>query len=378
MLACRRTTFEWVVRRAALAEGTGDAARRRRRRRAAGRPTRGRQRPPAASPASASPTAPTIDRRPRRGRRRAAQRTVRSGSPPPARRSSTRRPRTPASSTSAASTGCVTGQDAPPRGGRDRRRPRLPQVRRVRRRQPHVLDHPGHAHRRRRAAQDARRSGRVRRLRRPARRRPAVARRTRRADHARGPRDGRAAQPLARARRRRPAGGHRRASPSATPCCAPTRSTAAAAARRSGAPICWPTRSTPIPTTSPRRRCAYDAALRIEIEPWYRASVAQDSEARRVAGASCSPARIPTPTRTTRRRSSAACCATASLPALRLDAVVLRAFMRSLNLLTTPDAMMTDPDVQSRVFAVWEDRDNRPPEEALGPKTRAELLGAIA
>ena len=123
------------------------------------------------------------------------------------------------------------------------------------------------------------------------------------------------------------------------------------------------------PTTSPRRhwpttpRCA-SRSSRGTAPRWPRTS--------RLVGSrrSCSPARIPTPTRTTRRRSSAACCAKAWLPALRLDAVVLRAFMRSLNLLTTPDAMMTDPDVQSRVFAVWEDRGNRPPEEALGPKTR--------
>ena len=33
MLACRRTTFEWVVRRAALAEGRVDVPHRRRRRR---------------------------------------------------------------------------------------------------------------------------------------------------------------------------------------------------------------------------------------------------------------------------------------------------------------------------------------------------------
>jgi len=122
---------------------------------------------------------------------------------------------------------------------------------------------------------------------------------------------------------------------------------------------------------------AYDAALRIEIEPWYRASVAQDFEARRVAAkmlAGEDPDADPEDPQAFLRgvlREGLA-------PALRLDAVVLRAFMRSLNLLSTPDAMMTDPDVQSRVFAVWEDRANRPPEEPLGPKTRADLLGAIS
>ena len=49
------------------------------------------------------------------------------------------------------------------------------------------------------------------------------------------------------------------------------------------------------------------------------------------------------------------------LPALRRDPVVLRAFFRSLNLLTAPNAMVKDPDVGARVLAVWQDRDNRPP-----------------
>ena len=72
-----------------------------------------------------------------------------------------------------------------------------------------------------------------------------------------------------------------------------------------------------------------------------------------------------------------ASCREGLTPALRLDAIVLRAFMRSLNLLTAPDALMTDPDVQARVLAVWQDRDNREPEAALGPKTRADLLAAL-
>ena len=64
------------------------------------------------------------------------------------------------------------------------------------------------------------------------------------------------------------------------------------------------------------------------------------------------------------------------LPAMRRDAVVLRAFFRSLNLLTAPDAMVKDADVATRVLAVWQDRDNRPPEPALGPRRRADLLRA--
>jgi hypothetical protein len=48
--------------------------------------------------------------------------------------------------------------------------------------------------------------------------------------------------------------------------------------------------------------------------------------------------------------------------------------MRNLNLLSTPDAMMKDPEVMNRVFAVWQDRENRPPEVPMGPRRRREFL----
>jgi hypothetical protein len=39
--------------------------------------------------------------------------------------------------------------------------------------------------------------------------------------------------------------------------------------------------------------------------------------------------------------------------------------------------LVKDPDVQARVFAAWQERDNRAPEEPLGPKHRAELLALL-
>jgi flavin-dependent dehydrogenase len=121
---------------------------------------------------------------------------------------------------------------------------------------------------------------------------------------------------------------------------------------------------------------AYDTALRLEIEPWYRSSVAQDAEARRVAAkllAGEDPDGDPDDPSAFIR----GVLREGLVPALRLDAVVLRAFMRSLNLLSSPDALMTDPDVQARVLAVWQDREDRPPEEPLGPRTRADLMAAL-
>jgi 2-polyprenyl-6-methoxyphenol hydroxylase-like FAD-dependent oxidoreductase len=122
---------------------------------------------------------------------------------------------------------------------------------------------------------------------------------------------------------------------------------------------------------------AYDAALRAEIYPWYRASVEQDAEARRVSAALLAgddPDGDPNDQRSFMR----AVFRDGLLPALRRDAVVLRAFFRSLNLLTAPDAMIKDPDVGARVLTVWQDRDNRPPEPALGPKRRADLLALLS
>jgi hypothetical protein len=65
------------------------------------------------------------------------------------------------------------------------------------------------------------------------------------------------------------------------------------------------------------------------------------------------------------------------LPAMRTDATVLRAFVRTFNLLTPPDALLRDTDVISRVLNVYNDRANRPPEPLLGPATREALLASL-
>lgn len=121
---------------------------------------------------------------------------------------------------------------------------------------------------------------------------------------------------------------------------------------------------------------AYDATLRAQIYPWYRASVEQDAEARRVAAALLA-GMDPDANVSDERALMRAVFRDGLLPALRRDQVVLRAFFRSLNLIDPPDAMIKNPDVAGRVLGVWQERDNRPPEPALGPKTRAELLSLI-
>ena len=121
---------------------------------------------------------------------------------------------------------------------------------------------------------------------------------------------------------------------------------------------------------------AYDAALRAEIHPWYRASVEQDAEARRVAKALLA-GEDPDGETSDQRAFMRAVFRDGLLPALRRDIVVLRAFFRSLNLLTAPNALIKDPDVTGRVLTVWQDRDNRQPEPALGPKRRVDLLALL-
>jgi 2-polyprenyl-6-methoxyphenol hydroxylase-like FAD-dependent oxidoreductase len=121
---------------------------------------------------------------------------------------------------------------------------------------------------------------------------------------------------------------------------------------------------------------AYDASLRADIFPWYRSSVEQDIEARRVANALLA-GEDPDADQTDPRTFMRGVFRDGLAPAMRTDAVVLRAFFRSLNLLDAPDAMAKDPDIGARVLGVWQDRDNRPPEPVLGPKTRSEMLALI-
>jgi hypothetical protein len=122
---------------------------------------------------------------------------------------------------------------------------------------------------------------------------------------------------------------------------------------------------------------AYDASLRAEIHPWYRSGVEQDAEARRVAAAHLAGI-DPDDDTSDPRTFMRAVFRDGLLPAMRTDAVVMRAFFRSFNLLTAPDALAKDADVGARVFAVWQDRENRPPEPRLGPANRSDLLALIA
>lgn len=121
---------------------------------------------------------------------------------------------------------------------------------------------------------------------------------------------------------------------------------------------------------------AYDAAMRREILPWYLAGVQQDAEARRVSKAMLK-GEDPDGDANDPRTMIRSVLREGLLPALRTDAVVLRAFFRSFNLLTEPDALLKDSEVSARVFAIWQDRENRPAEIPLGPKHRQDFLASL-
>jgi flavin-dependent dehydrogenase len=108
----------------------------------------------------------------------------------------------------------------------------------------------------------------------------------------------------------------------------------------------------------------HDDATR-DITPWFRMSVTQDDAARaaRQAGAAAlaGPASLLTE---------------GLLPLSRVDAQVARAFFRMVNLLSPPDSLFKDPEIMKKATEHWLKRDQRPPEPVMGPP-RDELIAAL-
>ncbi len=105
-----------------------------------------------------------------------------------------------------------------------------------------------------------------------------------------------------------------------------------------------------------------------ELVPWYRSAVLQDAQAR--AMQADVPPGDP-------RAFMQAVFRDGLLPAMRTSPVVFRAFVRWFNLLVTPDTLMADPEVVNAVLAAYNDREHHPPAPVLGPD-RAELLSRFA
>lgn len=130
----------------------------------------------------------------------------------------------------------------------------------------------------------------------------------------------------------------------------------------------------------------FESSSAREVEPWYHAAVQQDrmgraaaarereEQARRDAGVE-EPADeadgYADPQQFMRDF-----LVEGVMPAVRMHAAVFRAFVRMFNLLDPPDALFADPAVLLRVTEVYQARGAREPDAPLGPPRR-EMLAAL-
>ncbi len=125
---------------------------------------------------------------------------------------------------------------------------------------------------------------------------------------------------------------------------------------------------------------ALDAGVEREIVPWYKATLAQDRDAVEVNRAQQrgeDPYAFQRADGTVDTRAWMRCLLRDGLvPALREDLVLFRAFMRVFNLLEEPTDMMKDPRILQQALASFQKRDERDP-VARGP-SREEMLGQLA
>lgn len=110
---------------------------------------------------------------------------------------------------------------------------------------------------------------------------------------------------------------------------------------------------------------AFEEETRSLLDPWYAASVAQDEAARDMWDLGDGIPSDENPMRSLLRDGL--------FPAARRDPMVWRAFIRAFNLLDEPDAVMQNPELARRVLEVWQDRANRPPLAPDGP-SRSEMI----
>ena len=129
---------------------------------------------------------------------------------------------------------------------------------------------------------------------------------------------------------------------------------------------------------------AFEAATAKELLPWYRASVNQDrmqrAEAARLLAEGDGTAPDPTGDErpeAVQRQFMRSVLREGLLPALRTEQAVFRAFLKGFNLLEAPDALMEDAEVMAKVLEAYQTKDDRAPEPPLGPD-RAELLAEMS
>jgi 2-polyprenyl-6-methoxyphenol hydroxylase-like FAD-dependent oxidoreductase len=121
-----------------------------------------------------------------------------------------------------------------------------------------------------------------------------------------------------------------------------------------------------------------------ELDPWFRAAVLQDEESKAAAaavngtgGADGANGSDPVGDDDDQRAMLRSLMRDGLFPALQTSPVVFRAFLRWFNLLARPDALISDGEVISEVMVAYAARDSRPPPPSFGP-TRDELLALLA
>ncbi|MGH8976697.1 MAG: FAD-dependent monooxygenase [Acidimicrobiia bacterium] len=114
----------------------------------------------------------------------------------------------------------------------------------------------------------------------------------------------------------------------------------------------------------------FGACTERELVPWFRSAVVQDEQARMHASGEELPPEDP-------RAFMQSVFRDGLLPALRTSPIVFRAFLRWFNLLSTPDALMNDPEIVNEVLAAYHDREHRPAPESFGPADRAEFVAHL-
>ncbi len=126
---------------------------------------------------------------------------------------------------------------------------------------------------------------------------------------------------------------------------------------------------------------AVDDCTQRELDPWFKAAVQQDREtieSRQQRGPTVSSQPTPKdPEFVDPKAWARAVFRDGLLPATRTSPVVFRAFLRWFNLLATPDALMNDPAVIGAALQAYQDRESRPAEPAMGPNSRREFVGAL-
>lgn len=125
---------------------------------------------------------------------------------------------------------------------------------------------------------------------------------------------------------------------------------------------------------------------RRELDPWYRAAVQQDRESQEVHAGASEPS--PTPflddvaaaegdDYVDPRAWARELFREGLLPAIRTSPIVFRAFLRWFNLLATPDALVQDGEVIMAALESYQNREHHPVDPIPGPPDRDALLALL-